>query len=200
MFNFLKHRAELMDVVPERIIYFYHQWQPCFDTFREAGIVDEWLNELPTAELLREKTYAYREGRGSLIIIDDFMQQINEDIADLFTVLCHANRVSVILLTQNLFSKNPHFRTVSLNATYISIFKNPRDSSQITNFAKQFSPNNTRYLLDAYKACTSRAYSYMLFDHHQSTLEELRVRSDILPHEAPMKTWTPNVPYLRSRV
>jgi hypothetical protein len=31
-------------------------------------VVNEWINELPTTQLLREKLSAFREGNGSLII------------------------------------------------------------------------------------------------------------------------------------
>jgi hypothetical protein len=189
VFNTIKYRRELFDRCPDNIIYFYNQWQPSFAHFEQQNIVTEWVNALPTIDVLKEKTLAHREGNGSLVIIDDFVQHLNNDIADLFTVLCHADNINVILLTQNLFSKNPVFRTISLNATYISLFKNPRDNSQIGHFAKQFSPGNARYLVEAFQTCTKSAYSYMLFDHHQATPEMFRIRSNILPHEAPMILW-----------
>ena len=104
--------------------------------------------------------------------------------SNLFTVLSHANSISVILLTQNLFVKGKVFRTVSLNSMYISLFKNPRDQSQVTNFAKQFSPYDVRWVVDAYRDCTRAPYTYMLFDSHQSTPDRIRVRSHILPGES----------------
>ena len=45
--------------------------------------------------------------------------------------------MSVIFLTQNLFHKNKHMRTISLNAHYLVLFKNPRDVEQFTTLARQ---------------------------------------------------------------
>jgi hypothetical protein len=193
VFNILRLKEELFDVNPQNVLYFYNLPQPSFANFRQEspGIVTEWINKLPDLELLREKTLAYRGGSGSLVIIDDFVSELNADISNLFTVLSHSNNINVILLTQNLFSKNPVYRTISLNSTYTAAFKNPRDSAQITNFAKQFAPNNTRYIVEAFRECTKKPYSYLFFDHHQKTPDRIRVRSDILPHEGPMKVWIP---------
>jgi hypothetical protein len=199
VFELLKNRHAMMDVPTDHVIYYYKQWQPHFTAFEEAGVVTEWVNRVPTSEELQAKTHARRDGEGTIVIIDDFMQQLNRDIADLFTVTSHANRISVILMTQNLFAKLPVFRTISLNATYIACFKNPRDSSQIMHLAKQLSPNNTRYVVEAYREATRRPYSYMFFDFHQGTPDNIRVRSDILPKQMPMKVWMPKTCSTSSR-
>ena len=156
---------------------------------QERPIVNEWINMLPTTELLKAKTTPYMEGNGTLIIIDDFVQQLDDDISELFTVLSHANNISVILLTQNLFSKNKVYRTISLNSMYITLFKNPRDRSQITSFASQISPRNIRWVVDAFAECTKAPYSYMMYDSHQATREDIRLRSNFLPGDGAPRTW-----------
>ena len=40
------------------------------------------------------------------------------------------------LLVQNLFPKNKETRTISLNAHYMVVFKNPRDKSQISHLTR----------------------------------------------------------------
>jgi hypothetical protein len=190
VFNFLKARHTMMDSPTDRIYFFYNQWQPSFTEFAKLGIVTEWINKLPTTELLKEKSFdPDNVHNGCIVIIDDYMSSINNDIADLFTVLSHAHKINTILLTQNIFAKNPVFRTISLNATYISIFKNPRDASQIVSYARQFAPGDTQYIVQAYRTCTVGAYSYIFFDHHQAQRDDMRVRSGILPHEQ-MRVWT----------
>jgi hypothetical protein len=55
-------------------------------------------------------------------------------------------------------------------------------------------PNNSKYVVDAYKEATKEPYSYMLFDFHQSTPDMIRVRSNMMPRERekePMKAWLP---------
>jgi hypothetical protein len=190
VFNILRSRQQILDAWPRNIIYYYSQWQPSFSEFEKEKIVTEWIQALPTVEDIKDKSLPYTNKGGTIVVIDDFMQQLNQETADLFTIISHSCNVNVFLLTQNLFSKNPVFRTLSLNSKYIAIFKNPRDSSQIVRFASQFSPKNTGYIIDAYKASTRKAYSYLLFDHDQSTPDILRVRSDILPSEFPMKVWS----------
>jgi hypothetical protein len=49
-------------------------------------LVNEWINELPTTEMLYEKLAPFAKGNGSLLVIDDFMQHLTNDIAALFTV------------------------------------------------------------------------------------------------------------------
>jgi hypothetical protein len=191
VFNILRDRQSLFDVPTNNIFYFYQHWQPSFEIFRKEGLVTEWLCELPTIQVLEEKTAPFKDAEGSIVVIDDFMGQLNEDISSLFTFLCHSNRVSVFLMTQNVFAKNPVFRTISLNSQYVFIFKNSRDSSQITNYAKQFSPGDTDWVVDSFRECTRAAFSYLLFDHHQTQEEEIRVRSHILVQQWPMRVWGP---------
>jgi hypothetical protein len=173
----------------ENIIYFFNQWQEGFERFKTENIIKEWVEKLPSTEDILEKTVAYREN-GSVIIIDDFAQQLNRDTIDIFTKLCHHTNSVIFLLTQNIFSKNPVFREISLNATYIVMFKNPRDASQIITYARQFAPGRSKYIVDAFTEATRKAYSYLLFDLHQSTPDIIRVRSNVLPHEFPMLTWS----------
>lgn len=192
VFNILRDRHTLLDVPTNNIFYFYQHWQPSFSIFEREGVVTEWLRELPSIDLLTEKTEPFKYAEGSIVVIDDFMGQLNEAISSLFTFLCHSNRVSVFLMTQNVFAKNPVFRTISLNSQYVFIFKNSRDSSQIMSYAKQFAPGNTEWVVDAFRECTRAAFSYLLFDHHQTQEEEIRVRSHILQQQWPMRVWGPS--------
>jgi len=173
----------------QNVLYFYKEWQDSYEKFKDENIVSEWINRLPTVEDVKEKTHHYKENGGSVIVIDDFAQQLNKDIASIFTVLCHHTKSVVILLTQNLFSKNPVFRDISLNATYVVLFKNPRDASQISIYAKQFAPGKNKYVVEAFECATEEPYSYVLFDHHQSSSSLIRMRTNIFPDEAPIRVY-----------
>jgi hypothetical protein len=50
-----------------------------------------------------------------LLIIDDFMNEVNQNVCSIFTKLSHHRDVSVIFLTQNLFHRNKHVRTRALH-------------------------------------------------------------------------------------
>jgi len=173
----------------QNVIYFYNVWQPAYELFKPRNIVKEWINKIPTAEDIKEKTMMYKDNGGSILILDDFAEELDKNIAELFSVLCHHTNSVVFLMMQNIFSKNKAMRDISLNATYIVLFKNPRDSSQIVHFAKQFAPGKTKDLVKAFHEATDPDYSYMLFDFHQTTPRRLRVRTRILPQEAPMEAW-----------
>ena len=172
----------------QNVIYYYKEWQDVYAKFADEHIVFDWVNEVPTASSMREKTLAFKQDGGSIVVIDDFAQELTRDIVTIFSVLAHHTNSVVILLQQNIFSKNPVFREISLNATYIIVFKNPRDSSQITHFAKQFAPGNFKWIVDAYRTCTKKPYTYLLFDSHQSTPDILRLRSDVFDES--VSVWT----------
>ena len=174
----------------DNIVYFYKQWQPSYDDL-DSTINVNWIEGAPTMETIRDLTLKHKDLGGSIVVIDDFMTALDKSLMELFTVYAHHGNCSTLFLSQNLFDKNPHFRTVSLNSTYISIFKNPRDQLQISSFARQVNPTNPRFIIDSFNAATKAAYSYLFFDNHQKMDDNFRLRSRILPHELPMIIWMP---------
>lgn len=174
----------------QNVLFYYGHWQPIYDKLAKKGV--HFFNHSPTKEEIKSLTEPFADSGGSLVIIDDFMQQIDADISYMFTVLSHHCNITLFLLSQNLFPKNPHFRDISLNATYILVFKNPRDSSQISAFARQFRPGNHKFIVQAYKDATMVPYSYIFFDNHQTTPDLIRVRSNIFADASPVKVWVPN--------
>ena len=63
------------------------------------------------------------------------------------------------------------------------VFKNPRDSLGIATLARQMYPKNVNYLLDSFHDATSKPFGYLLLDMHPTTQENMRLRTNILPHE-----------------
>lgn len=171
----------------QNIIFFYNQWQTLYEDLQSRGV--KFYNYLPTKEDIVGMCESFKSMGGSLVIIDDFMADISDDIGHMFTVMSHHYNVTIFLLTQNLFPKNKHFRNISINATYIVIFKNPRDSSQISLFARQYKPGKSHFLLNVYREATKKPYSYIFFDHHQKTPDALRIRSNIMNEDGPVTVW-----------
>lgn len=174
----------------QNVLFFYSHWQPLYDDLEKLGV--HFFNHLPSKEEVASLTEPYTDKGGSVLIIDDFMQEVNADISHMFTVLSHHCNITIFLLSQNLFPKNPVFRDISLNATYIVVFKNPRDSSQIAAFARQFRPGKNQFIVKVYEAATEKPYSYLFFDNHQTTPDLIRIRSDIFNDGTPMRVWIPN--------
>jgi len=75
-------------------------------------------------------------------------------------------------------------RTISLNAQYIVLFKNLRDSSQFVHLAKQLYPHNSRFAHEAYVDAMNRPYGYILLYLRSDQDDDLRLRTNIVPGNA----------------
>lgn len=172
------------------VICFYSQWQPAYDVASAEGLVHHWINEVPTAEKIKEHVYDYKDIGGSIVIIDDMGERLNRDIVELFRIHSHHWNVTCFLLAQSLFSKNQNFRAAASNATYTIAWKNPRDKLAISMFSRQFAPGDSKYVMAIYDEATKKPHSYLLFDMHQQTPDGQRIRSNVLIKEFPMCIWT----------
>ncbi|KAK3750028.1 hypothetical protein QZH41_008668 [Actinostola sp. cb2023] len=76
-------------------------------------------------------------------------------------------------------------RTLSLNAAYLVLFKNPRDKLQITTLGKQMNPGKTDQFLHKYEAAVKRPYGYLFLDLKPNTPEEYRLRTNVLSNDPP---------------
>ena len=111
------------------------------------------------------------------------MDEVDKDVMRLFTKGSHHRNISVIHIVQNLFGKNKDHRTISLNAHYLVVFKNPRDNSQIMHLAKQICPGESNYVKEAFALATREPHGYLLVDLKQTTPDALRLRGHIFPEE-----------------
>lgn len=132
---------------------------------------------------LPEITNKFSDGKNRLLIIDDQASEANEEVSLMFTRQSHHFNLSVILLTQNLFSSNPFFRTISLNSHYLIIFKSPRNQDQVRFLSRQIYPTKSKFFIDSYSDCCSKPYSYFLIDLTQKCEENLRLRTKIFPDD-----------------
>jgi hypothetical protein len=121
----------------------------------------------------------------NLIIFDDLMHDAGKSklISELFTKGCHHKNISVILILQNLFHQAKVMRDIHTSTNYMVLFKNPRDSSQITNLERQCFPLNPKFLRSAYEQACKLPYGYLVIDFHQTTPDLLRLSSGIFPPE-----------------
>ena len=96
-------------------------------------------------------------------------------VVDLFTKKSHHHNTSVVFVVQNIFEKG--LRTISLNAHYLVLFKNPRDTTQVTYLGRQM--GNSKAVTAAYKDATSNPYGYLFVDMKQDTPETIRLRTGL---------------------
>jgi hypothetical protein len=171
--NIIVNSKHIIDLPPEKIIWFYAERQPQLE-FALPNV--EFRNEMPNLDEFNGMLRV-------LIVIDDFMSEANAEITKLFSKGSHHRNLSIFFLVQNFFHGNKQMRTITLNAHYIILFKNPRDQSQIYTIARQMFPNNSKFLMSAFKIATESPFGYLFLDLKQKTPEEIRVRTQILPNE-----------------
>lgn len=192
LFKFLEYANLIFDnpVCAEHVFYYYKIWTDIYD--ENKHLVSEWINECPTANMIKEKAEFYKAKGGCVVIIDDFGSELKRDIIPFFTVLSHNLKITGFLLTQNLFPDEKYAREVSRNVTHVLIFQNYRDKEQFIRFARQFAPGagKSKYLLSVYETLLENyPYSYLWFDVDQTTSNFCRVKSNILPDEWPPILW-----------
>jgi hypothetical protein len=173
IFRLLEHADEMIDPRPARIMYCYGEYQSIFAKY--PGI--EFNEGLPDVTQFDGK-------RPTLLIIDDLMDETDSSVEKIFTRMSHHRNISVIYITQNMFPKNKHARTISLNSHYMILFKNPRDAGQFATLARQMYPAaGSLFAIEAYKDATSVPYGYLLVDMKPETDEQHRLRTNVFPDE-----------------
>jgi len=100
-----------------------------------------------------EDIYDLFENKKGLLVLDDQMETLakNSRMSDLITRVCHHRNIGTIFIVQNLFPPGKYSRTISLNAHYIIVLKNPHDSLGISVLARQAFPNAVKYMMESYE-------------------------------------------------
>ena len=178
----LRNASAMIDPPPEQITWYYGQWQSAYESL-----------DIPKLRLEEGLPKSFDTGKRNVVVLDDLMAETDGRVTELFTKKSHHSNTSVIYLVQNLFPKNKESRTISLNAQYMVVFKNPRDASQLTHLAKQMYPGRVNFVQEAFKGATNVPYGYLLVDLKQDTPEDLRLRTTILPDDAVQYVYVPKL-------
>lgn len=162
----------MMSPIPDEVVWCYGEWQTGYKALKGVK-----FNEgLPDVD-------KWRGDKRRLVILDDLMSETDDRVTKLFTKGSHHKNISVMFIVQNLFGKNKELRTISLNAHYIVLFKNPRDVSQVSHLGKQMYPGKTQFLRESFNDATSAPHGYLLLDLRQETPDHLRLRTSLFPPE-----------------
>jgi len=180
----LENRKIMIEPPVEKILYCYGEQQEKLERLSEKmnkgsnSNIFSLHEGLPTREMLDRLS---ADDAGKLLILDDLMEDVqqNELVAELFTRGSHHRNLSVLLITQNLFVKGRYQRTISLNANYLVVMKNPRDRSQITYLGRQMFPDRWQLVQQAYEMATERPHGYLFIDLTQSMDDRFRFRTNI---------------------
>ena len=163
---------------PQRILWYYSQWQERYQAMKSAiGKDIHFYRGLPNfQDDLRE----IDPKCNNVIIFDDLMAQAIESpiVSRLFTQGRHRN-ASVILLLQNMFPKGKFNTDISRNAQYVALFRSPSDRKQIGIVAERMFDKNRQRFMTAYYQETERPYGYIFVDNKPDTAGNKQVLSDI---------------------
>lgn len=110
-----------------------------------SGVPPDWLLE--------------RLEKPFILILDDLIDSVDQKtLSSYFTRRSHHENFGIIVVTQNLFSKN--LMVARNNSSYVIISRSPNALLQIRNFGVQIFPGKSQlqYFLDAYKDATSIPY------------------------------------------
>ena len=171
-FKLISEASNIIVPPPENIIYCYGEYQAVFNNYPRVTFTEG----LPDISQFDGK-------QRILLILDDLMSETNDSVSNIFTKVSHHRNVSVIYFSQNLFYKSKQNRTMSLNAHYMVLFKNPRDAVQVATLARQMYPGRSKFLVEAFKDATEKPYGYLLIDLKPDTEEKFRIRTNIFPGE-----------------
>lgn len=177
VYEILKFNNSLILPQITKILYCYSTWQDFFNNFVVINPKVEFHNGLPDLNELDSQ-------QNNLIILDDLMNECQSDISilNLFTIDSHHKNISVVFISQNLFSQGKFSRTISLNSHYLIVFNNPRDKSQINVLARQLFPNKSQFFLEAFEDCIDKkSFGYIFVDLKQATENRNRVQTGIIP-------------------
>lgn len=175
----------------QNVVFCYSAWQPMYDALKVEGVVTKFVKKNPSSDEFVQLVRDYCDKGGSIVVIDDFMNHINQDMVDIVTVQSRHYNATTFILFQSLFPPNKLARQISLNVKYLHIHKNPRENAQIQTLARQVSPKNGKWIVAAYHKVTEEPHQCLLIDLTQQREEKLRVRSHYLPREFPMRVWLP---------
>jgi hypothetical protein len=177
--KFLKNLDSMVNAEVEEIIWCYGVAQKMHSELAEQlKIPIRFFEGVPRVEDISRNNSGPK-----IVVIDDLMGRYANEIVDLFTMHSHHFNLSILNCVQNVFHQSKGSRDISLNSHYIVFFNNPRDRAQISHFARQIDPQNTKFIVEAYREATLKPYGYLLFDFTQTCDEDKRLRSNIFPGE-----------------
>ena len=140
----LMEKDNLFDKSIDKIVWCYKIYQDIFEEVKEICSNIEFHEGICDVRDIKH-------GKENIIlIIDDLMNDMNKEVAEIFTVHSHHMGISVFFLAQNLYPRNKFMRDVTLNTQYLILFEQRRDLSQLHVLTRQIFPYNGRIFLKVY--------------------------------------------------
>jgi GTPase SAR1 family protein len=182
--NLIKNIDNIAQTPPNKVIYFFKEWQSKFEYMKYELNVDFIEDNDMIIDQIREY-----EGSSALVIFDDMINSSNlNQVAQLFTVHGRHLNLCLAFLSQRLFNNNEYFRQISQNSDYFCVFKNPRNFLEIRSLAMQITPSRLE-LQQIFKKATNKPYSYIFINLTQECIPQLKFISDIFNQDHVIKVF-----------
>jgi hypothetical protein len=178
--KYLNQRRELITPKVEHVLYCYGELN---NTLLSIDAEDENVeihNGMPSEEMIKSQCHNFNN---LLVIIDDLMCNLSGNFLDiLFTRGSHNWGVSVILVSQHLFTKE--LRIPRNNSHYIGLMRNKMGESQVRCLASQLFPDeNYAYFKETYKDVMKKKFNYLIIVLHPEIPDELQLITNIFGEE-----------------
>ena len=172
----LRNASVMIDPPPEQVTWYYGQWQSAY----------EYL-DIPKLRLEEGLPMSFDTGKRNVRRSHGRNRRtrdgtIHEEESSLEHIR-HIPRAEPFPETQG----------ESNHTLECTIFKNPRDASQVTHLAKQMYPGRVNFVQEAFNDATNVPYGYLLVDLKQDTPEDLRLRTTIIPDDAVQYVYVPKL-------
>jgi len=186
--NIMNNIEDVLDTIPDRILYVYRVSQPFFQDFPNVNFIKDPDNEILEIDNLKALNGL------TWIIFDDCLPE-SEYLRLMYTVYSHHLNLSITICLQNLFSKQVSaLREVSLNCHYLLLTRSPRSVDSIRIFARQCFGENFRAFMEIWdEIVMSNIFTYLLVDTHPRSPFHHKIRTKIIPKvDGPMELFVPN--------
>ena len=186
LFKIIDNRSSMFTDKIEGVMYCYSAYQDIFDKYTDCVTFHKGLPNREELDKFREKyiTKNYKNPH-VILVLDDLMLQMDNHMAELFTIYSHHHNLCIFFLMHNIYYQHRMMRTISLSTHYFILFAMRRDVNQVKIFASQLfnTKAEKQEFLQLYKSLDKKPYSYLTVEVHPSQTYRVGLRKGIMPGE-----------------
>jgi len=171
----IRRRKTCFRTPVDSVVYVYQTWQESFREFENSNEVHFIKNIFDSENIFKKSP-----GNKFLVFNDDHLVSVENDkevakyIEEFFVHRAHHEHLYPVFICHNIFSKA--VRLISLNAGIIILFRNIRDSNQISTLGSQLGYGS--FLKDVLSIITCEdVHGFLVIDLNKYTPDRLRLRN-----------------------
>ncbi len=179
----IKNKDSLYQEYPHGVVYCYSQYQDIFHSFSNDVHFFYGMPSIEDVDSFIEKF----DNNFFILVLDDLMQEVYNSklVADIASRIAHHSKISLLFLTQNIFSKGSKSRDISLNTHFFILCRTRRDIRQIAALGGQLFNNQTAFqkiYLDAVEnPIQSELPPFLFVDCHPRGNKLFSLMSNLFP-------------------